>query len=111
MRALGPIAALCFAGALASALCGCNLVRTYEKCGSAGCPGDAQITARVQQSFAQHADLEAPNEIRVQTLDKVVYLTGMVNTSLVRDLAGSLAEQVAGKGRVINSLSLEYQGP
>jgi osmotically-inducible protein OsmY len=111
MRALGPTAALCLAGALVGALYGCNLVRTYDKCGSAGCPGDRELTAQVQQSFAQHADLEAPNEIRVQTLDKVVYLTGMVNTPMVRELAGSLAEQVAGKGHVVNSLSLEYQGP
>jgi osmotically-inducible protein OsmY len=110
MRILGPAALLCLAGLLCGSLSGCDLVRTYAKCGS-GCPGDSQITARVRQSFAQHPDLQVPNDIHVQTLDKVVYLSGIVDTPMIRELAGSLAEQVAGKGHVVNTLSLEYQGP
>jgi hypothetical protein len=61
----------------------------YRKCGLAGCPGDAQITAEV---------------------DRVVYLTGQVNTETERELAESLASRVAGVTRVVNSINMGYQG-
>jgi osmotically-inducible protein OsmY len=82
----------------------------YRKCGLSGCPGDAQITADVTQQFRQHAELQPPNLIHVQTLDRVVYLTGQVNTPPERALAKSLAERVAGVRRVDNSINLSYQG-
>lgn len=82
----------------------------YRKCGFAGCPGDADITANVRAVFNQYPVLEPPNLVYVQTLDRVVYLTGQVNTDPERVLAKSVALQVPGVRRVVNSINLAYQG-
>lgn len=88
-------------------LAGCA---AYAKCGFAGCPGDAKITAEVQSLFDQHADLGPPNSIRIHTIDRVVYLTGLVSTGLQRSIAGSIAEEAAGATRVVNSISVDEVG-
>jgi osmotically-inducible protein OsmY len=82
----------------------------YRKCGFTGCPGDANITANVQAQFRQHPALEPPNLLHVQTLDHVVYLTGQVDTELERSMAESLARDVAGVKRVVNSINFSYEG-
>src|SRR5258708_1624891 len=82
----------------------------YRKCGLAGCPGDAQITAEVTSLFNKYPALEPPNLVYVQTLDRVVYLTGQVNTETERELAEALASRVAGVTRLVNSINLGYQG-
>jgi osmotically-inducible protein OsmY len=82
----------------------------YAKCGFTGCPGDASITANVQAQFRQHPALEPPNLLHVQTLDHVVYLTGQVDTELERSMAESLARNVAGVRRVVNSINFSYEG-
>lgn len=82
----------------------------YTKCGFRGCSGDANITANVQAQFRQHPALEPPNLLHVQTLDRVVYLTGQVDTELERSLAESLARNVAGVKRVVNSINFSYEG-
>jgi osmotically-inducible protein OsmY len=82
----------------------------YRKCGLAGCPGDAAITAAVRARFTQHAALQPPNLIHVQTLDHVVYLTGQVDTELERSMAESVAREVAGVKRVTNSINFSYEG-
>jgi osmotically-inducible protein OsmY len=92
---------------LAGSLCGCA---AYRKCGFAGCPGDANITANVRALFNQYPALEPPNLVYVQTLDHVVYLTGQVNTDAERILAKSVALQVPGVTQVVNSINLGYQG-
>jgi len=78
----------------------------YTKCGFTGCPGDAKITADVRALFDQHPELEPPNLINVRTLDHVVYLTGLLDTDLQRQMAQSLAHQVAGVTKVVNSIGL-----
>jgi osmotically-inducible protein OsmY len=95
------------AGILAGSLGGCAV---YRKCGFSGCPGDAKITTDVKALLEQYPELEPPNIVYVQTLDHVVYLTGQVNTDPERILAKSVALQVAGVTRVINSINLGYQG-
>jgi osmotically-inducible protein OsmY len=92
---------------LTSALAGCA---AYKKCGFHGCRGDAEITAEVQALLAQHADLGPPNLIRVETQDRVVYLTGQVATGLQKEIAGSIARQAPGAARVENSIAEEYSG-
>jgi osmotically-inducible protein OsmY len=82
----------------------------YRKCGFAGCPGDAKITAEVRALIEHYPALNPPNSVRVQTLDHVVYLTGEVNTDLERSMAESVALAVAGVTRVVNSISLGYGG-
>lgn len=95
---------------VAAILPGCSTVETFRKCGVAGCAGDAGIRAKVEAQFDLYTALQPPNLIRVQTFDRVVYLTGIVNTPLVRDLAGSVAAHVPGVPRVVNSISIDYQG-
>jgi osmotically-inducible protein OsmY len=88
---------------LLAALAGCA---AYTKCGIGGCPGDAKITAEVQALFDEHPALEPPNLLHVQTLDRVVYLTGLVDTDLERQMAESVARQAAGVAGVVNSIGL-----
>lgn len=82
----------------------------YRKCGFNGCPGDAHITAEVTARLNHYAELEPPNLVYVQTLNRVVYLTGQVNTEPERDLAQTVARQVSGVTRVVNSINTGYQG-
>jgi osmotically-inducible protein OsmY len=100
---------LCFALsvvlAVAGSMSGCA---TFEKCGL-GCPGDKQITATVQTLFDQHGALEAPNELHIQTLDGVVYLTGIVNSPREQMLATLVAREAPGVTGVVNSIGL-YPG-
>jgi osmotically-inducible protein OsmY len=95
---------------LAATLAGLAGCADFSKCGFAGCPGDAEITAAVQGIFAQHADLEPPNLINVKTIDRVVYLSGIVSTDLQRQTAQSLAQQAPGVRRVVNSIGISYSG-
>ena len=92
-----------YALVLTAALAGCA---AYKKCGFGGCPGDAKITAEVQALFDEHPALEPPNLLHVQTLDRVVYLTGLVDTDLERQMAESVALQAAGVAKVVNSIGI-----
>jgi osmotically-inducible protein OsmY len=85
---------------------GCGLYTTFEKCGLAGCPGDQEISAQVRTLLNQHPALEAPNLITVQTVDHIVYLSGVLDTDLERQMAESVAAQAAGVRRVVNSIGL-----
>jgi hypothetical protein len=87
---------------LTAVLSGCTLFGTYEKCGFSGCPGDAKITADVVLQLNQCPFME-PNAISVQTLDHVVYLNGLVRSSLEIGTAESIAVQVPGVRQVVNS--------
>jgi osmotically-inducible protein OsmY len=88
---------------VASILPGCAV---YKKCGLGGCPGDAEITAQVEALFDQHPVLRPPTIIRVQTWDRVVYLSGTVDTDLEKQIAESVALQAPGVARVENSIGL-----
>jgi hypothetical protein len=90
---------------LTGALSGCALYDTYEKCGFRGCPGDAKITADVVLQLNRCSFLE-PNVIGVQTMDHVVYLNGVVRSSLEIGTAESIADQVPGVARVVNSIAV-----
>jgi osmotically-inducible protein OsmY len=98
---------LVFALVLTAALSGCAV---YNKCGFRGCPGDARLTAEVRAQLDQYPALEAPNTVRVQTLDRVVYLYGQVDTDLERQLAESVAREAAGGARVVNSIAISNVG-
>lgn len=77
------------------------MYNVYEKCGFHGCPGDSKITADVVSQFHQSSFLE-PNAVRVQTLDRVVYLYGVVSSGLEIYAAESIARTVPGVARVVN---------
>ena len=85
---------------------GCAAYETYEKCGFAGCPDDGRITQDVQALFNEHPALEPPNLIEVRTLDHVVYLSGLVDTDLERQMAETVAAGAQGVARVVNSIGL-----
>lgn len=85
---LKPLYTLAPALILTGALAGCA---TYTKCGFNGCPGDAKITANIQEQFGHHPELGPPNSIDVRTLNHVVYLSGYVSEGL----EGRTAELVA----------------
>jgi hypothetical protein len=95
--------ALACAVLLAEALSACAV---YRKCGFAGCLGDAKITAAVQALFDQHPVLEPPNLLTVRTLDRVVYLSGVVDTDFERQMAESVALEAKGVARVVNSIGI-----
>jgi len=66
---------------------------------------DRAITTDVQTRFGQNAVLEAPNLLTVQTVNRVVYLNGFVSSGLQRSDAESVASQVPGVDKVVNSIS------
>jgi hyperosmotically inducible periplasmic protein len=83
-------------------LSGCE---TFGKCTGAACAADAAITRNVTARFANYPALAA-DSVRIQTLHQVVYLTGMVDTDVERLLAVSLAAEVEGVKRVVDSVSV-----
>jgi osmotically-inducible protein OsmY len=90
-----------------AALCALGGCASIRHCGLEGCPADREITARVRVLLDQYDALEAPNRVSAQTIDRVVYLTGLVETPYQKRLASSVAAQAAGVIRVVNSIALE----
>ena len=107
MSHIGSLSGLMLCGMLAGLLPGCA---SEQACPAERCAGDASITAQVEAGINQHPALEAPNSVRVQTVDQVVYLNGQVDTELQRELAESLARAVPGVKRVVNSINFSYAG-
>jgi len=68
---------------------------------------DARITADVKAAIARHPDLGPPNEIAVDTRDHVVYLSGLVDTSLTAANAQDVASHVRGVARVESNISVD----
>jgi osmotically-inducible protein OsmY len=78
-----------------------------EECGGAACADDAKITADVQTRFAQHSELDGPDQLYVKTVNHVVYLSGTVETGLHSDMAASLAREVSGVTGVVNDIGID----
>jgi len=78
---------------------------TYRKCGLTGCEGDARITASVETRLRENRAIEEWG-IRVQTLDRVVYLYGLVDTSLERSIIEATVLEVPGVARVVDSIAI-----
>lgn len=93
--------------ALTSSLDACA---TYDKCAGSDCPGDGRITRELRLRLTQYPSLEAPNSVRVQTSNHVVYLYGQVNTELERAIAEEVALSITGVTRVVDSISLDDVG-
>ena len=68
---------------------------------------DARITADVMGVIAQHRDLGPPNQIYVDTREHVVYLSGVVITSLIADNAEDIARQIPGVTRVVSTMGVD----
>lgn len=79
---------------------------SLEGCRNQACSEDRRISGEVRALLEGHAALEAPNRVSVQTLDRVVYLNGLVDTPYEKELAGALARQAAGSARVVNLIGV-----
>ena len=86
---------------VAAALPGCAV---YPH--SSNPPGNQKVTVDIETRFHQHADLEPPNLLDVQTISRVVYLHGMVPTDLQRRDAESVAKEVQGVQKVVNLIAV-----
>jgi hypothetical protein len=69
---------------------------------------DRKLTADVETRFGQTAQLEAPNLLNVQTINRVVYLNGLVSTGLQRTDAELAANQVQGVEKVVSSIAVAH---
>jgi osmotically-inducible protein OsmY len=98
-----PIFAFALAAVPAAILAGCA---DFKPCGSQSCSADANITHDVQARLNQVPDLGPPGSIRVQTLDRVVYLNGLVDVGLQKGTAESAALQVPGVAQVVDSIAV-----
>ena len=94
---------LTLAAGLAVCGSGCTRSETRESC-SANC-SDSQISASVRKKLFDQASV-AHAGISVSTVDGVVYLQGLVNTSVERDAAVAAASEVPGVAHVVNSLEI-----
>jgi osmotically-inducible protein OsmY len=104
-REMNKLRVIVFAPLLSGALCGC--VAT-QACRVKSCANDAQITANIQSLLDQRSEFKPPNFVYVKTVNHVVYLTGQVNTDLVRENAESIVRDAADGTRVVNSIALTY---
>jgi osmotically-inducible protein OsmY len=99
-----------FTALLAGPVAGCAEYSAYRECGAHGCADDAKITAEVRALLSQHPALGPPNQVYVQTMNQVVYLSGQVATDLQRETAESIATAAAGGHRIVDIIALEYSG-
>jgi osmotically-inducible protein OsmY len=83
---------------------------SFGKCAPENCASDAKITADVRETIAEHPELGAPAALRVQTINGVVYLNGLVDTEFERRNAESLVSRVANVKDVVNSLDVRNTG-
>ena len=107
MHRYPPFRAVALALLACLSLGGCA---AYRACRMHACPDDARITHDVEAQVGLHAALLAPNVVYVQTLDRVVYLSGQVDTDLEQRLATTIAFEVPGVQRVVNSIALRFFG-
>jgi osmotically-inducible protein OsmY len=85
-----------------AALSGCA---SFGKCSPENCAADAKITADVNEMLGQHTEFGPPGTIRVQTINGVVYLNGLVNSDMERQSAESFVLQIPNVKDVVNSLA------
>jgi osmotically-inducible protein OsmY len=86
-----------------SGLVECAAVGT---CGPGECQGDADISSAVEARLSRNPALQPPNLLRVQTHNHIVYLYGLVDTPLERNMAESAALDTPGVVRVVNSIGI-----
>ena len=68
---------------------------------------DRAVTARVQASLEQYPSLQTPNNVTVQTIQRVVYLRGLVSTPYQKRLAESVAAQAAQGLHIVNTIAVD----
>lgn len=96
------VTCIVFLGAAAILAAGCA---TWQKCGFSGCAGDRSITSELESRLRENRAIEEWG-IKVQTLDRVVYLYGLVDTNLERSIVEATALEVPGVRRVVNAIGV-----
>jgi osmotically-inducible protein OsmY len=91
------------AALLTSALSACS---TYPRSGLERRGDDARITADLRARFDYQADLGAPNVLQIQTLNRVVYLSGSVSTPMQREKAELIARDDPDVTAVENTIGV-----
>ena len=91
--------------ALGSLVSGCAMDEPQKSCTGDACVSDAEITSIVESSIHERSEL-TDWTIEVQTIHGVVYLHGLVDTSVQRDLVESIARETRGVKGVENSIEL-----
>jgi len=76
---------------------------------AAGDPDDEQIAAEVQKQIDAKPSLQFFN-IYVRALNHVVYLEGLVDTSVDQDEAETVARAVPGVAKVYDGLAINGNG-
>jgi len=95
---------LALAGLLAVTTVGCAVTRDQSTVGEY--VDDATITTRVKAKFADDSVVSAM-AIKVETLKGTVQLSGFARSTLEKNRAGQLAEQVPGVRTVDNNITVK----
>jgi osmotically-inducible protein OsmY len=95
---------LALAGLLAVTTVGCAVTRDQSTVGEY--VDDATITTRVKAKFADDSVVSAM-AIKVETLKGTVQLSGFARSTLEKNRAGQLAEQVPGVRTVDNNIMVK----
>jgi hypothetical protein len=96
-RAVVPVVVLALLG-----LGGCAWLGPRS---SASSLDDETISARIKSTLA-HVRPASVSSINVDTFEGTVYLSGVVDSEDVKDLAGSMAARLSDEGPVVNDLSV-----
>ena len=96
------ISAVFAAALLSAALAGCA---ASPSCPPGGCQGDALIEQNVEQMIYDNKAIQ-PFSITVQAKNGVVYLYGIVDTQLQKNVLEEETGKIAGVKRVVNSISV-----
>jgi osmotically-inducible protein OsmY len=70
---------------------------------------DANIATSIETALDAYPTLGETSSIQVQSIDRVVYLHGLVDTYPLKALVQSVAAQTPGVDRVVNSLELRNE--
>ncbi len=76
-----------------------------ERCRLAGCTGDAEIAAEIRLRLNARPALRF-DDLRIQTLDHIVYLRGLVDTEQERREALSIARGTRDVAKVIDAIGV-----
>jgi osmotically-inducible protein OsmY len=101
MRKQKLVCGLTLALSVSGLFAGCAVER---KCGLQGCAGDAQITEKVESLFNEHPEIGT--EVNVQTLNHVVYLSGLVSAGEIRTTAEDVAGTAPGVSKVVDTIAV-----
>jgi osmotically-inducible protein OsmY len=90
--------------ALAAAVA-CAPLRPVDKCATTGCRNDAAMADKISAALRDRPGIEFW-EVRVQYLDDIVYLYGLVATTPERIDIEQIARETSGGKKVVNSIEI-----